>query len=184
MRLVISNKFRQGKFLARQLSQRNCVPSPKAKFQVVTLFTGCTQLRRLCKEEIPALLKKSLPSDWFSGHMVQWFPGKDLNHPPKRWLESLWIYLRDHFKEDLSTFENLPLIPLDLSKVPITLTKLTNPSRVVAKRLKNDRLDGKLSEVLKELGVILIKDELFQADHCVQGWRRTSCFPSSATGTF
>ena len=158
MRLVISNKFRQGKFLARQLSQRNCVPSPKTKFQVVTLFTGCTQLRRLCKEEIPALLKKSLPSDWFSGHMVQWFPGKDLNHPPKRWLESLWTYLRDHFKEDLSTFENLPLIPLDLSKVPITLTKLKNPSRVVAKRLKNDRLDGTLSEVLKELGVILIKE--------------------------
>ena len=125
---------------------------------MVTFFTGCTQLRRLCKEEIPALLKKSLPSDWFSGHMVQWFPGKDLNHPPKRWLESLWIYLRDHFKEDLSTFENLPLIPLDLSKVPITLTKLKNPSRVVAKRLKNDRLDGKLSEVLKELGVILIKE--------------------------
>ena len=158
VRLVTSNKFRQGKFLAPKLSQRNCVPSPKAKFQVVTLFTGCTQLRRLCKEEIPALLKKSLPSEWFGKHMVQWLPGKDLNHPPKRWLESLWIYLRDHFKEDLSTFENLPLIPLDLSKVPVTLTELTNPSRVVAKRLKNDRLDGKLSEVLKELGVILIKE--------------------------
>ena len=36
-----------------------------------------------------------------------------------------------------------------------------------------------------ELYLISGRAELFQADHCVQGSRRTSCFPSSSvTGTF
>ena len=60
--------------------------------------------------------------------------------------------------EDLSRLENLPLIPVDLSKVPVILTRLRKPSKVVVRRLVNDYLEKNLSDVLKNLGVIVMED--------------------------
>ena len=130
---------------------------------------GCTQLQHLCKDHVPTLLRKSLPFGWLNGDKAQWFPGDETrNHPPERWLSSLWDYLREHFvtEDDLSKLENLPLIPLDLSHIPITLTKLTTQSRVVVRRLNNDCLDGVVSDVLKDLGVMIMKEyPIFLRNH-------------------
>ena len=67
--------------------------------------------------------------------------------------------------EDLSRLENLPLIPLDLWKVPVTLTRLRKPSKVVVRRLDNNHLEKNLSDVLTNLGVIVMED-------CPAFWNR------------
>ena len=130
---------------------------------------GCTQLQHLCKDHVPTLLRKSLPFGWLNGDKAQWFPGDETrNHPPDRWLRCLWDYLREHFvtEDDLSKLENLPLIPLDLSHIPITLTKLTTQSRVVVRRLNNDCLDVVVSDVLRDLGVMIMKEyPIFLRNH-------------------
>ena len=111
---------------------------------------------------------ESLPPDWSNGDRIQWNPGdRNQNHPTKEWLSRVWDYLREHFvtDEDLSRLEKLPLIPLDLSKVPITLTRLKKPSKVVIRRLDNDYLEKILSDVLTNLGVIVIED-------CPAFWKR------------
>ena len=67
--------------------------------------------------------------------------------------------------EDLSSLENLPLIPLDLSQVPVTLTRLRKQSKVVVRRLDNDYLETNLSDVLTKLGVLVMED-------CPAFWNR------------
>ena len=149
-----------------------------------TFPVGCTQLRHLCKDHVPTLLRKSLPSVWLNGDKVQWFPGdKTRNHPPRSWLSCVWEYLREHFvtEDDLSKLDNIPLIPLDLAHVPITLTKLTTESRVVVKRLNNDCLDSAVSEVLKGLGVMVMEEyHVFLKNH--PGVLNTFVHPPSVRG--
>ena len=91
--------------------------------------------------------------------MVRWFPGdENYNHPSKDWLKRVWRYLRETFPtaDDLFGFENLPLIPLDLSQVPVFLTRLTKPSKVVVS--KRDNLQKPVVDVLKLLGVMIMQE--------------------------
>lgn len=92
--------------------------------------------------------------------MVRWFPGdENYNHPSKDWLKGVWRYLRETFPtvDDLSRFESLPLIPLDLSQVPVILTKLTKPSKVVVSK-RDNRLEKPVVDVLKVLGVMIMQE--------------------------
>ena len=92
--------------------------------------------------------------------MARWFPGdRNYNHPSREWLKGLWRYLRETFPtaDDLFRFENLPLIPLDLSQVPVILTKLNKPSKVVVSKL-DGRLEKPVVDVLKVLGVMIMQE--------------------------
>lgn len=92
--------------------------------------------------------------------MVRWFPGdENYNHPSKDWLKGVWRYLRETFPtgDDLSRFGSLPLIPLDLSQVPVILTKLTKPSKVVVSK-RDNRLEKPVVDVLKVLGVMIMQE--------------------------
>ena len=53
---------------------------------------------------------------------------------------------------------NLPLIPVDLKKVPVTLVTLKKPSKVVARRLNDDYLDDAVVNALTELGVVVMHE--------------------------
>ena len=124
-------------------------------------YLGCTQLGSLCKDYMPELLREALPSEWEGKDMVQWYPDdKRYHHPTKNWLKHVWDYLREQFEKDLCKLKNLPLIPLDLSRHPIELTKMTTPSKIVESKLSenNDILDTSLCHVLKALGVIIMKN--------------------------
>ena len=124
-------------------------------------YIGCTQLGSLCKDYMPELLREALPSEWEGKDMVQWYPDdKRYHHPTKNWLKRVWDYLREQFEKDLCKLKNLPLIPLDLSRHPIELTKMTTPSKIVESKLSenNDILDTSLCHVLKALGVIIMKN--------------------------
>ena len=112
---------------------------------------------------MPSLLKKSLPFGWNNVHSVSWFPGDtNLNHPQRHWIEIVWRYLGKHFTSSkaLQNLEGLPLIPLNMSQTPVTLTQLSRPSNVVVKRLNWECIDEPLSEVLKTIGVLVIDDSL------------------------
>ena len=124
-------------------------------------YIGCTQLRRLCKDYMPELLREALPSEWEGKDMVQWYPDDEqYNHPTRDWLKRVWDYFREQFEKDLCKLKNLPLIPLDLSRHPIELTKMATPSKIVESKLSenNDILDASLCHVLKALGVIIMKN--------------------------
>ena len=72
----------------------------------------------------------------------------------------MWRYLQDHFTsaEELQGIGNLPLIPVNLSQTPVTLTRLCQPSRVVAKRYNDVFLSDALTNVLTKLGLIVLID--------------------------
>ena len=55
-------------------------------------------------------------------------------------------------------YENLPLIPVDMTKLPVVLAKLCLPSKIVAKQLNDDHLNDTLVDVLKQLGIVVIED--------------------------
>ena len=110
---------------------------------------------------MPDLLRESLPPAWINGDKVQWYPDDETrSQPPKEWLPFLWNYLRDHFitEEELGQLQNLPLIPLDFKKFPVTLTKLKKSSKVIVRRLHNVILDQTVCEVLTCLGVLVMED--------------------------
>ena len=124
-------------------------------------FTEVTQLRLLCEDDVPSLLWEALPPEWSKGNTVSWFPDdSNHKHPPRDWIKAVWIYLQENFtrEEDIQSLGKLPLIPLSLVQTPVTLARLCRPSRVVVKRLNDDCLDEKLTNVLRKLGVIIMND--------------------------
>ena len=125
------------------------------------VISGKTQLRLLSRHDVPSLLWESLPSSWKTVHSVSWFPGDKIhNHPPRHWIQIVWRYLGKHFTTSnaLKSLEGLPLIPLNMSQTPVTLTQLSHPSKVVVGRLNWDYIDEPLSEVLSTIGVLVIHD--------------------------
>ncbi|KAJ7380164.1 hypothetical protein OS493_010875 [Desmophyllum pertusum] len=121
----------------------------------------CTQLRILCEDDVASLLQQALPSEWGKGNTVSWYPeDRNHNHPPRDWIKVVWKYLQEHFTtaEDILSLGKLPLIPLNMSQTPVTLTRLCYPSRVVVKRLNNECLDDTLANVLTKLGLVIMND--------------------------
>ena len=122
---------------------------------------GCAQLRHLCTEHVATLLAKSLPHDWLEKESVLWYPDVNgCNHPAEDWLELVWGYFRKNFPTavELRRFEGLPLIPLGMSQVPVTLTRLVQPSKIVVRSLHGDGLDEILTRALKKLGLVIVQE--------------------------
>ena len=121
----------------------------------------CTQLRIFQKDDVPVLLQQALPIEWSQEETVQWYRNdKNQNHPPESWIRLVWKYLTKNFHtaNEIHRFSNLPLIPLSLAQTPVTLTRLSYPSRVVIKRLYDDAIDDGLTNALKKLGMIVLTD--------------------------
>ena len=90
-----------------------------------------------------------------------WYPDDpSYHHPSRTWIQSLWNYLRRHFTtaRDIRQLEGLPLVPLSMSQTPVTLNRLSRPSRVVVKQLNDECIDEILATVLKKLCVIVLHD--------------------------
>ena len=107
-----------------------------------------------------SLLSKSLPPEWSQGEAIFWYHGSDYHrHPGLGWLELVWNYFRTYFttNDGLCEFTGLPLIPQDMSQVPISLSRLQQPSKIVVKSLHNEFLDETLIQSLKHLGLIIIQ---------------------------
>ena len=61
-------------------------------------------------------------------------------------------------ENELKRLQNLPLLPLDMSQVPVTLARLEQPSRIVVRNLHGVCLDDTLTEALKQLGVTVLQE--------------------------
>ena len=108
-----------------------------------------------------SLLSKSLPPEWSQDENILWYHGSDShNHPGFDWLELVWNYLRTKFatKDGLRGFTGLPLIPHDMSQVPISLARLQHPSKIIVKSLYDEFLDETLLQSLKDLGLVIIQE--------------------------
>ena len=108
-----------------------------------------------------SLLSKSLPPEWSQDENILWYHGSDShNHPGFDWLELVWNYLRTNFatNDGLRMFTGLPLIPHDMSQVPISLARLQHPSKIIVKSLYDEFLDETLLQSLKDLGLVIIQE--------------------------
>ena len=108
-----------------------------------------------------SLLSKSLPPEWSQDEKILWYHGSHShNHPGFDWLELVWNYLRTKFatNDGLRGFTGLPLIPHDMSQVPISLARLQHPSKIIVKSLYDEFLDETLLQSLKDLGLVIIQE--------------------------
>uniref|UniRef100_A0AAQ4QEP6 Sacsin molecular chaperone n=1 Tax=Gasterosteus aculeatus aculeatus TaxID=481459 RepID=A0AAQ4QEP6_GASAC len=122
----------------------------------------CTQLQMLNSERSARLIKEILSTAWLSrDFIVRWEPGnKELKHPTVSWLKRIWKHLYIHFADDLSTFEDMPLIPLvplEESMEVAQLLRLKTPSPVILLDEEESSLPENLVDIMEKLGGVVIK---------------------------
>ncbi|XP_022809377.1 sacsin-like [Stylophora pistillata] len=158
-------------YISSPAHPRELLPCPQQKFLDesinqdlsrnldVVANQGCTQLRHFTKDDVAELLSTSLPPGWSDGQTVLWYPGVG-SHPSIDWLGNLWAYLGKNFSsvDELCRLQGLPLLPLDVSKVPITLVRLKLQSDVVVRSLHGDSLSDSIVGALQEFGVTVMQE--------------------------
>ena len=118
-------------------------------------------MRILRKDDVKSLLPQALPFEWRKGNTVLWYPeDRNHKHPPIEWITVVWRYLQFFFADagDVLSLGKLPLIPLSMSKTPVTLARLCEPSRIVVKHFYGHCLDDDVSDILVKLGVLIMTD--------------------------
>ncbi len=122
----------------------------------------------LTPERSARLIKEVLTTAWPSRDFaVQWYPGdQERQHPSASWLRMIWKHLYINFPDDLSVFEDLPLIPnVPLSDTldSLELLRLKTPSPIVLVKEEECPPSDDLLEVMKKLGCVILK----QLDPCL-----------------
>ncbi|XP_078401544.1 sacsin isoform X1 [Cetorhinus maximus] len=129
----------------------------------------CTQLQLMTSDRSARLIKELMNACWPGREMmVQWSPRNlQKKHPPMSWLTTVWRYLYHNFPEDLSLFEELPLIPkmpLDETQTAVNLLRLRAPSPIIMESDNDTQLPEFLPEIIEKLGGVVIKE----LDPCLQ----------------
>lgn len=139
-------------------------------FLSITL-TGrpCTQLQTLNPERSARLIKDVLSSVWSTrDSIVEWEPGNsELKHPTVSWLRMIWKHLYINFADDLSTFEDMPLIPLVPLKESMDLVhllRLKTPSPIILLNEEEIPHSESICDIMEKLGGIVMK----KMDSCLQ----------------
>ncbi|KAK7882917.1 hypothetical protein WMY93_029091 [Mugilogobius chulae] len=129
----------------------------------------CTQLQVLTPERSARLIKEILTKAWPTRDFsVQWEPeNPELQHPTVSWLKMVWKHLYIKFADDLSTFDDMPLIPL----VPLhesitcaTLLRLKTPSPIVYVNDEEVGVSESLLNIMDKIGIKVIQ----KLDSCLQ----------------
>ncbi|XP_053546606.1 sacsin [Bombina bombina] len=106
-------------------------------------------------------LQEALPKTWQGGHNpVMWNPG-DPNHPPIEWLSEFWHFLQRHFAI-LDSFENQPLVPLNLikeSSTDIWLVRLTKSTTLLFQSTNGHHLSDVMAKMLEQIGCTVIQTQ-------------------------
>ncbi|XP_061916453.1 sacsin isoform X1 [Entelurus aequoreus] len=129
----------------------------------------CTQLQTLNPDRSARLIKEILSTAWPNRDFItQWEPGNhELKHPTISWLKMIWKHLYIHFADDLSTFDDMPLIPfvpLEESVERVLLLRLKFPSPIIIVNEEETPLSEGLLEVMEKLGAVVMKKQ----DPCLQ----------------
>ncbi|KAM3874971.1 sacsin [Diretmus argenteus] len=129
----------------------------------------CTQVQVLTPERSARLIKEILSTAWpTTDFIVQWEPeNREKKHPTLSWLKMVWKHLYINFAEDLSTFEDMPLIPLvplEESMDKVELLRLKTPSPIILVDEEEAPLSESLLEIMNKLGAVVLK----KLDSCLQ----------------
>ncbi|XP_075999316.1 sacsin isoform X1 [Genypterus blacodes] len=129
----------------------------------------CTQLQLLNPDRSARLIKEILSAAWPStDFIVQWESGnREMKHPLFCWLKMVWKHLYIYFADDLSTFEDMPLIPLvplEESKDKVKLLRLRTPSPIILVEEEEPPLSECLLDTMEKLGAVVVK----KLDSCLQ----------------
>lgn len=122
----------------------------------------CTQLQLLNPERFARLIKEAMNTFWPGRELiVQWYPcDKDKRHPSVSWLKMVWKNLYIHFSEDLTLFDEMPLIPrtaLEEGQMCVELIRLRIPSLVILDDESEAQLPEFLADIVQKLGGIILK---------------------------
>lgn len=123
----------------------------------------------LSPERSARLIKDILSSVWPTRDFsVEWEPGnRELKHPTISWLRMIWKHLYIHFSDDLSNFEDMPLIPLvplEESMNSVHLLRLRTPSAIIFVEGEETTSSGILLDIMEKLGGTVMK----KLDSCLQ----------------
>ncbi|KAG7470508.1 hypothetical protein MATL_G00114550 [Megalops atlanticus] len=129
----------------------------------------CIQVQELTPERSARLIKEILTTTWPSRDFsVQWNPGnQEKKHPSISWLKMTWKHLYIYFADDLSIFEDMPLIPqapLEDGMDSVELLRLRTPSPIIFMDEEEAPVPEGLPDVMKKLGGIVMK----KLDLCLQ----------------
>ncbi|XP_030633609.1 sacsin [Chanos chanos] len=129
----------------------------------------CTQVQVITPERSARLIKEILTTAWPSRDFaVQWIPGnQEMKHPTVSWLKMVWKHLYIYFADDLSTFEDMPLIPnvpLNDGVDSLELLRLKTPSPIILANEEEGPLSESLLEVIKKIGGVFLN----KLDPCLQ----------------
>ena len=103
------------------------------------------------------LVRQMLPTEWSgTNHLVCWNPGQN-GHPPEPWLKLVWEWLQRDFSNDLSLFEDLPLIPHTSSRSR-TMVKLRASSLAIRQHQQGLSLPPHVVSLLKKIGCIVVEN--------------------------
>jgi hypothetical protein len=113
-------------------------------------FSGVTQLVFLDPKAVVVLLRKSLmPTNSQSNADMSLDRSRGITDG---WLNELWLYLARFFPCDLTSFEDLHILPLGNRK----LAKLAKDGCVVVSEFGNEKLSADLKNICKQLGLRVI----------------------------
>lgn len=155
----------------RENSVSSLMPTLSELILLCAVWTGrpCTQLQVLSPERSARLIKDVLSSVWPTRDFtVEWEPGNgELKHPTVSWLRMIWKHLYIHFAEDLSTFEDMPLIPLvplEEGMNTVHLLRLRTPSPIIFVDGEETAPSENLLDIMEKLGGTVMK----KLDSCLQ----------------
>ncbi|XP_041425462.1 sacsin-like isoform X2 [Xenopus laevis] len=105
-------------------------------------------------------LSEALPKSWLRCHdQVLWNP-EDPNHPPSDWLSTFWKFLQ-RYENNLSFFENHPLLPLNLIEegcTDIHLARLKIKTTLLFQKREGNNLTENMTNILEQLGCTVIRE--------------------------
>uniref|UniRef100_H3A3T5 Sacsin molecular chaperone n=1 Tax=Latimeria chalumnae TaxID=7897 RepID=H3A3T5_LATCH len=149
----------EGRFLSDSLK-----PSIVAALKDAARSRGrpCTQLQFLTHERSARLIKEIMNNVWPGRDLVaQWYPGnQEKKHPSVEWFKMVWKQLYINFPEDLSFFEDMPLIPrtpVGENETAVELLRLRYPAQIVLEDESESQLPEFLPDIIQKLGGVVIK---------------------------
>ncbi|KAL2096565.1 hypothetical protein ACEWY4_008713 [Coilia grayii] len=156
----------EGRFILESISPK---VMNRLKEAAKTRGRPCTQVQGLTPERSARLIKEILTTAWSSRDFsVPWTPAnQEKKHPTSTWLRMVWKHLYINFADDLTMFEDMPLIPnvpLEEARGSLELLRLKTPSPIILLNEEEGPLPECLLEVMRKTGGVVIK----KLDPCLQ----------------
>ncbi|CAH1252746.1 SACS [Branchiostoma lanceolatum] len=123
----------------------------------------CLRLRHLTPQLVATHLRDALPPDWLQVSHVTWHPAR-AQQPSEEWLAQLWWYLQNHFRNDLSPFVGLPLLPI-VGVNATTLVRLEQPSKVIRPKYVQTNIPDVIKKFVRDVGATVLEDVPPYLDH-------------------